>query len=627
MVMVLLMACLTVLGLGFLAMADTETMIAASGRDSEQLLHTAETGMRMVKAWFDQPVTGNPSITSQVLHKFMGTYDLRNPALYDRSKRLFDHDNDPNTPRVLADGTAVKPYYRQGRTLWSPSAYLDIFHKPYRGDAVTEFRGTEAGPDLLLIDTPGAVDFLDKLNQLLFTDQSRTGRITQIALYAPPMIAVGGVMKRAGVCTIKITVSKFRGMGTIGIVPVVTSTSLKVGERTLKAVLNEVPGTLANGPIESCGAMSVTGNLRAHWGKVIASGNITIAGNLDAAVPSAFPYKTFARRISGTLAGDDFTVWSGNADNSIEDPWLKVMTAGDLVGIGSSAEQPLPYSQAAPIDNDHSNLFQHESGVACAAFKYSVMKSAAASGDETARYFAYVPATGLFQEWGVGAARSVYDWTHNQEGLFFFDTKNGQEPNGHGPGDPLTNLTPAVAIENVDWNFSGLLYLNAESIRINNVAGVNRIIIPPGEPFDDANANGKWDAGEAFVNLTYPTTVVAGAPGSTVLKSPAAAQSASATSPDLEFYAFATTAGRDNQGIPITGQVNLFGVLFNAGNVIAEGTARHYGSLIAGTSVTQNTAGADTPDIFFDQRLNTGEWPPAEVSFPRTHLTSWMAGL
>jgi hypothetical protein len=401
---------------------------------------------------------------------------------------------------------------------------------------------------------------------------------------------------------------------------------MKVGERTIKAVLNEVPGTLANGPLESCGPLSVTGALRAHWGKVIASGHVTLAATLDSRVPSAFPYKTFARRISGSAPGSDYAVWSASADNSIEDPWLKVLTAGDLSGAGTTADQPYPYSQATAIDNDHSNLFQREAGVACAAFRYEVMKSAAASGDEAARYFAYDPSTGLFREWGTGAGRSIYDWTHNQEGLFFFDTKDGEQPNGHAPGDPGTNLTPPVVIENVDWNFSGLLYLNAESIRIDNVVGANRVMIAPGEPFDDVNANGKWDAGETFVNLLYPTTVVAGAPGSVTDKSATAAQSGSATSPDLEFYSFATTTGRDKQGIPITGQVNLFGVLYNAGNIVAEGTARHFGSLVAGTAVIQNTAGADSPDIFFDERLNTGEWPPAEISFPRTHLTRWVAG-
>ncbi|HZE89326.1 MAG TPA: pilus assembly PilX N-terminal domain-containing protein, partial [Verrucomicrobiae bacterium] len=268
-VTVLISATLTLLGLAFLSMADTETMIAASGRDSEQLLHTADTGVRMVKAWFDQPVTGNPSISTQVLHKFLGTYDLRNPALFDRTKRLFDHDGDPNTPPVLADGTAAKPYYRQGRTLWAPSAFVDLFHKPYRGDAASEFRGSESGPDILISDTIGAVDFLDKINQALFTDQSRTGRISQIAIFAPPTIPVGGVMKRAGICTLKITVAKYRGMGLIGVVPVVTGSSVKVGERVVKAILGEVPGTLASGPLESCGPLSVTGAVNAHWGKVI----------------------------------------------------------------------------------------------------------------------------------------------------------------------------------------------------------------------------------------------------------------------------------------------------------------------------------------------------------------------
>jgi hypothetical protein len=624
-VTVLVTATLTLLGLGFLSLSDTEMLISSSGRDSEQLVHTAETGLRMVKAWFDQPVTGNPAVSTQVLHRFLDTYDLRNPALYDRTKRVFDHDGDPNTPPVLADGTAARPYYRQGRTLWSPSPYLDLFHKPYRGDITSTFLGTETGPDILIKDTPGIVDFLDKLNQMLFTAQDRTGRITEIAIYAPPQVSFGGQMKRSGICTIKITAAKFRNMGKIGVVPVVTTGSIQVAERTMKVVLSEVPGTAANGPLESCGPLTVTGNLKAHWGKVIAGGPITLPSNLNAGVPSAFPYKTFARRISGSAPGTDFYVWYNDPNSVVEDPWLKVMTAGDIAGFASSGDQPLPYVQSTPIDQDHSNLFQHEGGVGCGVFDYARMKSAASSGDEMARYFTFDAASGLFKEGGVGIAQSIHDWTHNQEGLFFFDTKDAQPPNGHGPGDPQTNLTPAVVIENVDYTFSGLLYLNAESITIRDVVGANRVIIPPGEPFDDANGNGVYDAGESFVNLSYPTTVVAGAPGSTIQKAAGAVQTANATSPDQEFYTFSTTTGRDGQGIPITGQINVFGVLYNAGNIVAEGAARHYGSLVAGTAVVQTTAGADTPEIFFDQRLNTGTWPPAEIAFPRTQLSSWQS--
>jgi hypothetical protein len=619
----LVMATLTVLGLGYLALADTETLIAGNDRDAEQLLHVAESGMRAVKAWFDQPVTGTPGVTTQVLHRFLDAFDMRNPALYVRTNRVLDDDGDPNTPPVAADGTAARPYYRQGRTLWAPSAFLDFFHKPYRGDLTTTFLGTESGPDILIVDTPGIVDLIDLLNYRLFTEQSRTGRIVEIAIYGAPEVDFGSGPRRAGICTIKVTTAKFRRMGAIGIVPVVTSSSIKVAERVTRVVLSETPGTAANGPLESCGPLSVTGALNARWGKVIASGDVTLTANLDGGVASAYPYKTFSRRISGMLPGDDFYTWLNVEDVTIEDPWLKVLTAGDLTGSPSANQQPLPYAQGIPIDFDHSNVFQRVAGVACGVFDYDRMKSAAASGEETARYFTYDAATGLFREWGVGPARSVGDWTHNQEGLFFFDTIDSLHPNGYGPGDPLTNLTPAVLIENTDYAFSGLLYLNAESITIRNVTGMNRVIIPPGEPFDDANGNGRHDAGEVFVNLMYPTSVVMGSAGAVIQKNLGAVQTGSATSPDLEMYSFTTTTGRDAQGIPITGTVNLFGVLYNAGDVVAEGPARHFGSFIAGHAVVQSTPGADSPEILFDQRLNTGLWPPAEIAFPRTQLSTW----
>jgi hypothetical protein len=622
-IMMLVTAILTMLGLGFLVMADTETMISASGRNSEQLFHTAETAVRMVKTWFDQPITGDPSISSQVRHKFLDTYDLRNPYMFDRTKRVFDHDGNPGTPDVLADGSSGKPHYRQSRTLWSPSPFLDLFHKPFRGSNTTTFMGTEAGPDILIADIPNVVDLIDVLNQKMFTAQERTGRITEIRIFAPPRVPFDGQVKSAGIATIRVTVAKYKGLGKVGIIPVVHNSSVKVGEVTLRAVLSEVPGTAANGPLESCGTMTVQGTLKARWGKVISKGDVTLSTDLDGKVASGYPYKLFTRRISGTSPGDDLYTWMYDADNSVEDPWLKVLTAGDLTGHAAGGQQPFPYSQTNPVDLDHSNLFQQVAGVTCGQFNYAQLKSAAGSGEEAARYFAYDSGSGLFKEWGVGTARSLRDWTHGAEGLFFFDTKDGRKPNAFGPGHGSTNLTPPINISGTDWNFSGLLYVNAESIGFSGVNGVNRVVIPPGEPFDDANMNGIRDTGEAYVNLLYPTTVVMGSPGSETIKDLIATQYRSETSPDLEFYSYTTTSGYDAQGIPLTGQINLFGVLYNAGNILAEGTARHYGSLIAGSAVVQASAGADSPEILFDHRLNTGLWPPAEITFPRTQLNRW----
>jgi hypothetical protein len=549
---------------------------------------------------------------------------MRNPAYLDRTKRLMDHDGDPNTARLVADGSASRPYYRQGRTLWAPSSYLDLFHKPYRGDLTTIFMGTEDGPDLLLEDKPNVIDLLDVMNNMIFTNQEQTGRISRIAIYAPPMVMFDGQLKPAGICTVKVTVAKYRRLQKVGIIPLVMNHSLKLGEVSARMVLGEVPGIAANGPLESCGPITVGGGLKARWGRVIAAGDVNLASDLDGKVRSAFPYKNFSRRISGNVPGDDYYDWVNDPASVVEDPWLKILTAGDLAGHSALADQPYPHDQNTPIDLDHSNLFQRVAGTDCGRMRYETMKAAAASGEQDARYFTYDPVSGLFKEWGGGPAKSLRDWTHSQEGLFFFDTRDGMPPNGFPPGDPKTNLTPPVTIQSTDWNFSGLLYVNAESIAIRNVTGANRVIIPPGEPFDDVNGNGEYDTGETFVNLSYPTTIIQGSPGSDILKDNAAVQSATATSPDLETYSFTTTTGRDPQGIPITGQVNLFGVLYNAGNIVAEGPARHYGSLIAGTAVVQTTPGADTPEIFFDERLNTGVWPPAEISFPRTHVSLWV---
>src|SRR5262245_16038553 len=110
----LVMVILTLLGLSYLFMADTENLIAQNQRDTDQLLFVAEGGERMVKAWFDRPVFGMPSDPNSIRFKFLNTYDFRDSTKYDRTQRVFDHDGDPNTPDVTADGSTGKPYHRQG---------------------------------------------------------------------------------------------------------------------------------------------------------------------------------------------------------------------------------------------------------------------------------------------------------------------------------------------------------------------------------------------------------------------------------------------------------------------------------------------------------------------------------
>jgi len=208
------------------------------------------------------------------------------------------------------------------------------------------------------------------------------------------------------------------------------------------------------------------------------------------------------------------------------------------------------------------------------------------------------------------------DWTDGREGIFFFDTVDGRPPNS-------SNLTPPVSITSGSWSAAGLIYLNAVSFEADSIAGTTRVLLPPGEPYDDRDHDLRYDPTEDFVNLAYATAAGTGTPSDLMLKNPVAARTMAATSPDGETYTIGTSATRDAKGSPVLAEINMFGVLFNAGDIVAEGNAAHYGSLVAGGDVVQRTWGADTPVVFFDERLNTGEWPPPEIAMPRTYVTFW----
>ena len=76
---VLVIVILTLLGVSFLLMAETENRISENERLGQQALYFGESGVRMIKRWFDYPASGN---------------NLINPPLnvIDRSLRYIDDD-------------------------------------------------------------------------------------------------------------------------------------------------------------------------------------------------------------------------------------------------------------------------------------------------------------------------------------------------------------------------------------------------------------------------------------------------------------------------------------------------------------------------------------------------------
>jgi hypothetical protein len=104
---------------------------------------------------------------------------------------------------------------------------------------------------------------------------------------------------------------------------------------------------------------------------------------------------------------------------------------------------------------------------------------------------------------------------------------------------------------------------------------------------------------------------------------PSAAGIVSIVTPEGDAHRVATTPSRDPKGLPILLPVNLFGVLYNAGDIVADSDAMHFGSLLAGGNVITKTPGAASARILYDERLASGEWPPAEIAMPRTWITFW----
>ena len=103
----LVMVILTLLGISYLTLAETETMIAMNMTYQEQALYAAESGARIVVAWFNNPDTATG-------------YLVPAPNQVDRSQRWIDHDDDPTTATItnagnpVASGDASKPPYRDG---------------------------------------------------------------------------------------------------------------------------------------------------------------------------------------------------------------------------------------------------------------------------------------------------------------------------------------------------------------------------------------------------------------------------------------------------------------------------------------------------------------------------------
>jgi hypothetical protein len=268
-VSLMVMVGLSLLGLSFVAISETESAISAHERDAQQALDGAELGAKVVVEMFQDPEWA-ASTTVDIL-----------PGNRDEFKRN----------RVVADGVTDK---------YKPSTGQRLFDKPFKPNQPDRFFGDEAHADVQIdYTTTEGTKYLNKLNRKLFayTGNITSGnpsqveggavRIVEILAYAPPIIdgtfnTSTGFWSRAGIrygiATIKVTAMKFRP----GYAPLTGADTMPlplnkaIASRWVRMVVSEWPFPGPQGPIQSNANIQTGGNFGVHWGRMTASGNIDV---------------------------------------------------------------------------------------------------------------------------------------------------------------------------------------------------------------------------------------------------------------------------------------------------------------------------------------------------------------
>ena len=609
-VSILVMVILTLLGISFLLMAETENQIAQNELRSAQALQAAESGARMVKRWFDRPFSGA---------------NVRNPTFggeIDLTLRLIDADGDPATAPVAQDGGA-NPRYKQGVDLDGDGSD-DLFDKPYRGSLAHALLGTEAGPDMRILESGStqAANFLAALSTDLFGAYPGDGvqaRITQIDIYAPPYIDIAGNWTRYGMATVKVIARIYQTVG---------GAEQVLAERMVKAVLNETPYPGPFGPLHSCDNLAFNGDFSVHWGTASAVAESDLTNN-HAKIPVSWPRVMPPGQRVDTLWTADWANYMAAVDGEeIEDPWFRYLSGGAIADMPpgpfvapSTAQQPFafdwtnpnpiddghwPNHDNNPDDGSHSNVMQFMPMVTCPDFDYEVWKAIATSGGSDVHYMVWDNGSS-FKENGIGAAQTFRNLTDNREGLFFFDTTDGVAPYDNDGDGTYDNLTPAIAIQGGTWGARGFFYLNSLTFQSKGVTGRAATFAAPGEPYNDTDADGVYDVGEPYINLAYP-----------------AAMSDPFVIDTTDVYGGAVM--RNSRGPNVAGTAAMWGILYNNGDFEATGNATYYGSVIAKSGVGEMAPAAGTPQLYWDQSI-IDDWPPSNWDLPRVVITQWETDL
>ncbi|MEK6373072.1 MAG: pilus assembly PilX N-terminal domain-containing protein [Acidobacteriota bacterium] len=562
---------LSMLGLGFVAISETETAIAKNQQNVLQTQAIAEAGAKVVVEWFQDPVWGQ-----------------LNAALPANNVAVNPNLNAIKVTRVFPNPDGYTGVYK-------PLTTMRLFDKPYRPDKQHRLYGDENTGDIVINSTTDLTT-INNFNTALLgpnPDDRRTGEVTEIRVYAPPI--VGGTLitngaatnpdgtpqqfwsggERYGVATIKVTAQQFRDPNLTGAAKYAASNILST--HNVRLVVGEIPLPIPGGPIQSNTAISFGGDFIVHWGNETSTGdldnkrnpsslpwanaydrphfehgyepgqsisqvivvnggsgyaglplvtigppaaggiqataNATVSGGSVTAITmitrgslystSFPPTVTFAGgggagaaatavvgaeawpRQSGATF-DNANYFNELIDKTYEDPWFGSRCAGDnTLDGGGGAPQCYPYSitsnDASASNATYSfqyqdiNQWSQKKKVLFPSIKYDFWKRIAQTGRgyKGIYYFKY-DGSGDFTKFGAGGSKPMAYWANSLvggsgselgPGVYFFDTRNGKNPQLMVGAAKKAELTPSETWNSADYGGSflmeGFVYVNA----------------------------------------------------------------------------------------------------------------------------------------------------------------------
>ena len=233
---------LSLLGLAFVAISQTESTISINERNHTETVAVAEAGAKLVVQWFQDPVTMNSA----------GLLPA-NQVVFKRQRTVF----------------AISSYYKQDLT----QKLCDL---PFGPKDVDEFFGPEDSADVVIdSSTTAGKNFLTDLNSRFLgpegADARPSGEITAIKIFAPPIVGAsltapnaphfyeGGT--RYGVATIMVQAEKFDQPSNVN-----SRRSLALSQ--CRIVVSQFPTPQPAGPLQSSTALATNGSFNVHWGMI-----------------------------------------------------------------------------------------------------------------------------------------------------------------------------------------------------------------------------------------------------------------------------------------------------------------------------------------------------------------------